>query len=97
MKEARGQGLGQKGQANRGGHGQHHHQAKAPVDECRDTGGVVLAVGLREAGQQHGAQGHAQQCGGKLHEAIGIGEPRDAPGLEPRGNVGVDDQADLGH
>ena len=52
---------------------------------------------LGQAGQQDGAERHAQHAGGEFHQAVGVIQPRHAAGGEEGREDGVDEQADLRH
>jgi hypothetical protein len=57
---------------------QQEGQAQAPVQQAGVFLMVAIGLGLGQAGQQDGAQRHAQQGGREFHQAVGIRQPGDA-------------------
>ncbi|MCY1233118.1 hypothetical protein D9M72_456410 [compost metagenome] len=97
MEQHRGQRRAEHEQPNRAGHRKQEGQAQAPVEQARVLGMVARGVGLGQARQQDRPQRHAQQRGRELHQPVGIGQVRDAARGQPRGDIGIDDLADLRH
>ena len=70
-------------------------EPQPPVEQRRVLGGIVVAVVPGEARQQHGAECHAQQSARELHQAVGIGDPRDPAVAQQRGELRVDERRNL--
>ena len=57
--------------------------------------GFAVVVQFRERRQEHRAEGDAEQRAWKLHQPVGIRDPRDAAVAERRGELRVDERRDL--
>ncbi len=90
------QGLGQQCEPDHGRRGEQQAQAQPPIEQRAVLRGVAFCMRLGQARQQHRAHGDAQDRGGKLHETIAEGDPGNASWGQVGGDLGVDDQAELG-
>ncbi|CFE02793.1 Uncharacterised protein [Bordetella pertussis] len=97
VEQGRHQPVRQQRQAQGGRQAQHQYQAQSPVQQAAVAVLVGARVRRRQAGQQHRAQRHAQQGGGKLHQPVGKRQPGHAARLQPGGDIGVDQQGNLRH
>ena len=91
------QWLGKCQQTHGTGHSQQHHQTQAPIEHI----GVALRIARRfgrcQLRRQHNTQRHAQQCGGELHQTIGVKQPRHTARCQVGGDLRINHQADLCH
>jgi len=74
------QWLGEDSQGQRARQHQHEAQAQAPIENARVFMAVLARVSTRQRRQQNRAQGHAEDAGRQLHQAIGVVHPRHRTG-----------------
>jgi hypothetical protein len=72
-----------------------HGEAQPPIQQRRILLAVRVAVMLRKRRQQDRAECHAEQRARKLHQAVGIRDPRDAAVAEQRRQLRIDQRRDL--
>ena len=95
MKQRRHQRRREHDQGEGRGHRQQHRHPQAPVEQSRVPRRIARRVTTNEARQDDRPGGNAEQRGRKLHQAIGVRQPRHGSRRHHRRNLRVDQQADL--
>ena len=91
------QRLGKRQKRNSTRQAQQHHNTQAPVQHIGVFFSIVGSFSSCQLGHQYHANRHAQHGGGKLHQAIGIGQPAHTARDQMRRNLRVDKERNLRH
>ena len=89
--------LGKDEQRHRTRNAQQDDQAQAPIEQGRIALDLALGLGGRQLRRQHRAERDAEQGDRKLHQSIGISQPRGGTCAYKQGDLKIDQQRQLGH